>query len=42
MKVGGNYVVVYEEKSFNILEVQEMKVQMAGMTAIKKNPKFKM
>jgi len=42
MKVGGNYVVVYEEKSFNILEVQEMKVQMAGMKAIKKNPKFKM
>ena len=42
MRVGGNYVVVYEEKSFNILEVQEMKVQMAGMKAIKKNPKFKM
>lgn len=41
MKKGLNYVVVYEEKSFNILEVQEAKFQMMNMKAIKKNPKFK-
>ena len=41
MKKGLNYVVVYEEKSFNILEVQEAKFQMMNMKTVKKNPKFK-
>lgn len=42
MKLGNTYVVVYEEKSFNILEFQEAKFQMMNMKGINKNPKFKM
>ncbi|EHL18126.1 hypothetical protein HMPREF9630_01121 [Peptoanaerobacter stomatis] len=42
MKLGANYVVVYEEKSFNILEFQEAKFQMMNAKAVSKNPKFRM
>lgn len=42
MKFGNTYVIVYEEKSFNILEFQEAKFQMMNMKGLNKNPKFRM
>ena len=42
MKLGGHYVVVYEEKSFEILDFQEAKFQNMNMKSVGKNPKFKM
>lgn len=42
LKKGVHYVVVYEEKSFNILEVQEQKFQNMNVKSLKKNPKFKL